>query len=362
MREFETRRDPNITTTGQSFVSPEDWKKFHSVTETDGAGLTVVVMDSGIDATHPIWEYTGIEVKQPTIDGLPTDGKDNLGHGQAAASAMAIMAENIETVIDVPIFAGSGRSDPLNIKNAYDWMIDHADEIDMVNMSWGAKMKVQPIDTLHNELEQAGVDAIVAAGNTDGQTGSPATASTAFAVSACTLEGKMTRWSSPTDNVTALGRNIAMPASKDGDIGTSISKSNYTPYMNKIGGPWVKMSGTSFACPITAGMAATYKSVKSAGASVANKDVAEPFEIAFSKTAEQIKGTSEDGEGYVNLEAARKADTGKPPAETIESTVVGQEWANFLGTGDIILVEDDLLDSGTYEIPKEKLVELFGEK
>lgn len=357
MREFEIRRDPNITTAGTGFVSPEDWNSFHNIIENDGDGLTIAVMDSGIDTTHPIWDHTGIEIEQPDIDGLPTNQNDDLGHGHAVAGCIAILASNVDTIIDVPIFGDSGRTGPKRIHKAYKWMIDRSEKLDMVNMSWGAPTDVPPINTLHNELEQNGVDAVVAAGNTDGQTGSPATADRAFAVAACTLDGKMTRWSSPTDNIAALGQDIAMPKSKDGDIGTRIDSSNFTDYMKKVGGEWVKMSGTSFACPITCGMAATFRTKYESGA-LLGKDVRKEFEKSFVGTAQDIKGTDEDGQGYIDYQAARQADE---VDATVEADVIQLPIAGGFIDGDVVVLGDNLIDEGSYDVSIEDLRALFEE-
>ena len=163
----------------------------------------------------------------------------------------------VETLIDVPIFGGSGRTKMQRIESAYDYLLSRSDEIDLVNMSWGAPRRVQAIDRLHNELEQSGVNAIVASGNTDQQTGSPATAERAFSVAAVTEAvteaGRMTRFSSPTDDVSALGRNIAVPKAPGTQMGPDLPEGHADTVIEEIGGDWVVVSGTSFAAPIALG-------------------------------------------------------------------------------------------------------------
>lgn len=349
MTDFEIRTDPNITTANSEFIAPEDWIDFHDITERDGDGLTVAVMDSGIDDTHPIFDHFGIEIEQPEIDGLPTNQEDNVGHGTAAAGVIALLSPGIDKLVNVPIFGNSGRTDFGTIETAYDWLIDNVERLDRVNMSWGASRKIQQIDRMHNELEQSGLDAIVAAGNTDQQTGSPATANRAFSVAACTIEERMTRFSSPTDNVAALGRNIGMPSSSNGEMGRTIPESEYTEMMSEIGGEWIKASGTSFSAPGVLGMTATLQTVS---LSMMNADVTRDFEKVMIQTARDIKGTDEDGEGYVDFDAALEAE----PEPTLADARV---WSLPWGKEDFIHIDYDGLDDGDYKVDVEKLREAF---
>ena len=354
MVEAEIRTDPSVTTSDDDFIGPDDLTSFHNVTEKDGDGLTVAIMDSGIDTSHDIWKWAGVDIEQPDIDGLPTNGTDRVGHGTGCAGVSVLMAPNVETVVDVPIFGSEGRTGFGTIESAYEWLIENADRLDMVNMSWGSSSKYQPIDTLHNELEQAGVDAVVAAGNTDQQTGSPATAERAFAVAACTQAKKMTRWSSPTDNVTTLGKNVAMPKSKNGHMGRKISPSAYTETMEEIGGTWIKASGTSFSCPAALGMGATIQSNEMMSAA-GQPDVDTHFEEAFHETANDIKGTSEDGVGYIDFEAATKVGSGEQVAE---ATVWSMPW----GDEDFLHVNADVLEDGEYVVDLEALLDALNKK
>jgi len=352
MTEVEIRADPTLTTSNGDFVSPEDWDEFHDITGKGGEGLTVAVMDSGIDTHHPIFD--DVRVDQPEIDGLPTNQTDRVGHGTACAGTLLLLAPNIERIVDVPIFADEGRTGDSEIRAAYEYLIDHADELDMVNMSWGASSKYQPYDTLHNELEQAGVDAVVAAGNTDKQTGSPATSKRAYAVSACTINGRMTRWSSPTDNVTALGKNIAMPASKNGHMGRPIDSNDFTPRMEEIGGEWIKASGTSFACPGVLGMAASFRSMNTVN--FKNRpDVQTAYEKAFRDNAVDITGTDEDGVGYVDYKKSVDMDKGDALSD---ATVWSMPWNGQ----DFIHIDADVLPDGNYRVNEEKLAEAFIEE
>jgi hypothetical protein len=348
----EISTDPTITSS-DGIVTPIDIAQFHGDTRAgSGEGIKLVVRDSGIDETHPLFESVGVNVTKPNIGGLPTNGEDNVGHGTATAGLWALMAPGLEEVISVPIFSKSGRTNMDTIERSYEYIIDtfagDNSEV-MVNDSWGARREIAKIDDWHNEMERVGINSVAAAGNTDQQTGSPATAERAFSVSACRLDGSMARFSSPTDNLAAVGVDIAVPQAEGTSMGQPIDEDNYDAAMNSIGGEWTKASGTSFAAPIVGGFASAYNSRPRADA-LSDPDAVMPFEKAFLKTAKDIEGTKEDGEGRLDYHAAK--ETERPPEGDGERTVNG----SVLDLGDapmvpgnIIALEDAVLENGDYE-------------
>lgn len=346
----EIRTDPTITS-ADGLVTPTDARGFHDAEPGDGRGLTIAVRDSGIDDTHPVFD--GITVEHPDIPGLPTNGQDNVGHGTGCAGLIALAVPNVDRLINVPIFGDEGRTDGRTIKQSYEWLIDHADEIDFVNDSWGASSKVEWMDRWHNELEQAGVDSVVAAGNTDQQTGSPATAERAYAVAACTVEGRMTRFSSPTDDIAVVGKDIALPKATNTQMGPDVPESEYCSVMRQAGGDWIKASGTSFSAPRLLGYGAVFRTEDgadtSAGTNDFEKDETRAFERAFNYHAVDIKGTGEDGQGYLDYDAAYEG--GDPAPEPVDvrvwSILGGPDWIHLQGT--------DLFEDGEYEADPELL-------
>lgn len=313
---FEIRTDMRLLDSDSPVVTPTKSRQFHHGHGDGGGGKTVAIRDSGIDHTHPIWDFYGVEIDKPDIDGLPTDGRDQVGHGTLVASLVVLAAPNIDRLVSVPIFGSSGRTDGGTIERSYQWLIDHADQVDFVNDSWGAARKVRQIDQWQNELEQAGVDSIVAAGNTDREQGSPATAARAFSVAGVTLDGRMARFSSPTDDVSSLAVNVAGAKSKDANMGEPIAGDQFDPVMNDIGGNWNMAPGTSFACPRVCGYAASYTTeYVEAAMAAAPPDESRAFEVAFTDTAEDVKGTEEDGQGYLHWQRAVDEGAKEPPEE-----------------------------------------------
>jgi len=341
--ECETRIDPNVTNLlDNDPVTPSDIYSFHNGEGEGGDGLTVAVTDSGI-GDHPIFDHYDVTVEHPDVDGLPTNGEDNVGHGTGVAGLVLLNLPNVETLVDVPIFRGSGQARMRWIETAYEYLLSRSDEIDLVNMSWGTSSRIQMIDRLHNELEQSGVNAIVASGNTDQQTGSPATAERAFSVAAVTEEGRMTRFSSPTDDVSALGRNVAVPKAPGTQMGPDLAADQRDEILDEIGGEWVVVSGTSFSCPIVLGYSGSLMTARPQIFDVAEPDLQEHFERAFAATARDVTGTSEDGEGYVDFQAALSWT--EPSSEVVDATV----WS-LSGGADWIHLGGDFLEDGEYEL------------
>lgn len=366
------RRDSTLTTADPSTaVTPVEATDFHHGAPQGGEGWTIVVRDSGIDTTHPVFD--GIDVRQPDIDGLPTDGEDTVGHGTGTAGLAVLLCPHVEAVYDVPIFGDSGRTDLATIRRSYEYITHEGPWVNddgtigkvAVNDSWGARRTIRRIDQWHNEMEQAGAQSVVAAGNTDRTTGSPATAARAYSVAGCTLDGRMTGFSSPTDDITLLARNIAIPKSKDANMGRPIPEDEFDRVMSGIGGEWNYASGTSFAAPRGLSYGVAYQTqVVPELTPVVEPDESMPFERLFNKTAEDIKGTDEDGQGYLNyhaaVEAAPDEPGGKDPPIPIDATVWGINVPPFDGNEFIRVQSDEsILDSGNYQTTADDLTEAF---
>lgn len=311
------RVDMELQDKSKPIVNPTRAREFHHGHDDGGSGKTVAIRDSGIDETHPIFDYFDVEIEKPEIDGLPTDGVDRVGHGTMVASLVVLASPNVDKLISVPIFGDSGRTSLQVIQDSYGWLMANADRIDYVNDSWGASREIPQIDSLHNDLEEAGVDSIVAAGNTDETQGSPATADRAFSVAGVNLDETMARFSSPTDDVSGLAVNVAAAKSKDADMGNPVPEAEYDALMEDIGGDWNYASGTSFAAPRLCGYASTYTTeyVREQQLAV-EPDHGSAFEVAFIETAEDVKGTDEDGRGYLHYQRAVEEGQKEPPGES----------------------------------------------
>lgn len=291
--------------------------------------ITVAIMDSGVheDAfeNHPWFENMALD-RQVDFTGRG-EGGDEVGHGTAVASvygkgaadviAGATSRSNPIQIIDVRIFGSEGRTTWEVIRKAYEWMVENADTIDLVNMSWGSIRDVPAINELHEKLLDAGVHDVVAAGNSPDHNGSPATAERAFAAGAVDSEGQPTRWTSSSESydnpdVAALGKTVKLARAPGTSMGHVIDED------------FVAASGTSFSAPWTgAGYCLCYAMRRG------------PWNNKLEKAAPDIPGTSADGEGLLKV-----SDAMYPAGDAMEAHM----W-NFEGK-DTLYLDGDVLPEG----------------
>lgn len=336
--------EPNVEVTLRTaleFVSDEpadvatieDVRRLHNVPadSATGAGQTVVAMDSGVDTSHPVFGDASIE----QVDVTGSGSGDDVGHGTAVLGQITRLAPEAD-LIALRIFGDEGRTKTNVIMRAYEWLHNHADEYDVVNMSWGAQQTSEQINRVHERLIRKGVRDVVAAGNSGEKGGSPATAEGAFSVGACTESGEMAEFSSynpkgDNPDVTAIGKDNRL-AQADG-----------TTMGQQLSGPWVKASGTSFSSPEVAGMVAKY---------LANRPDATPKKIlrAFESNARDISGQPRDGAGLVDYAATAKGTS--PPTSPPDRG--DGHWPRTRVTveddagGDRLELDADWFDSGEY--------------
>lgn len=223
----------------------------------------IAIIDTGIDLTHP-----DLNVYRDTtfVDGTDSGNDDN-GHGTHVAG-IAAAKDNTEGVVGiapgarlwaVKVLNGTGSGPISTIIAGIDYVTQHANEIDVANLSFGCKCYSNALDTaIHNSVA-GGITYVVAAGNSasDANVFSPASNPDVIAVSAIAdSDGKCG----------GLG-----PPTKYGNDDTFASFSNYGPavdmaapgvniYSTYKGDSYATLSGTSMASPFVTGAAALYKS------------------------------------------------------------------------------------------------------
>lgn len=266
-----------ISTQTRDVATIEDVRDLHNVPQSGGSGtgVTVAVMDSGIDLGHPVFEGMNIEQYDMTGRG---DG-DEVGHGTAVAGQIHRLAPDAE-LLSVRIFGDNGTTGSDVIMSAYEWLYNHTDMYDIVNMSWGASKRVSSIERVHKRLIGKDIHDVVASGNTGSDGGSPATAPGAFSVGACTKGGEMASFSSADPNLdnpelAAIGKNNRLAQA----TGTSMGR--------QLDGEWVMASGTSFAAPEVAGM-------------IAKAGNPDGFVEKLVDNSDDLDGTRKDGAGLAN--------------------------------------------------------------
>jgi subtilisin family serine protease len=233
----------------------------------DGSGSVnadIAILDTGIDLNHPDLNV----YKQVTFVPGTSNANDDDGHGTAVAG-VAAAKDNAQGVVGVApgarlwaikVLDSNGMGSSSDIIKGIDYATEHANEIDVVNLSFGA---VGKNDALHNAIirsVEAGVTYAAAAGNEgmDASNVFPASYPEVIAVSAIVDTDGKCGGISPTGTT----------AGKDD---TLASFSNYGPVVDlaapgvlvkttTIGDSYMSFSGTSAATAHVTGAVALYKS------------------------------------------------------------------------------------------------------
>lgn len=281
----------------QAVARLDESRELHAV-PTDGAtgkGVTVAVMDTGVDDTHPVFD--DVEVRHP-LTSATADTTDPVGHGTAGASQYTRLAAD-DTIVDLRISDVQGNLSTRRILRAYEWLHAHLDDVDVLNCSWGSSRTSEQLNQIHNRVVEGGVRDVVSAGNSGKPSGSPATAERAFSVGACNEAGELAEFSSYNPNgptnpeITAVGVRCRMARASGTSMGTV------------LGSEWVAASGTSFSAPFVGGLVARYRE---------SNPEATPAEIesAFVGAADNLKGTPREGAGLVKFAPIAEGSVDSP--------------------------------------------------
>ncbi|MBI2787779.1 MAG: S8 family peptidase [Elusimicrobia bacterium] len=211
---------------------------------TEGKGVKVAVIDTGIDTSHP--ELSG------KVDGgysaitkteNPADYQDDNGHGSHVAGTIAAKKDGKGVVGVAPmarLYAvkvldaeGSG-----NLSDVIDGIVWAAkNKMDVANMSLGAPVDSEAMKRAVRFARGAGVVIVAAAGNSGGSVGFPGAYEDTIAVAASDYADKLAGFSSRGPEVDFIAPGVDVLSAK-------------------LGGGFASYSGTSMASPHVAGLAA----------------------------------------------------------------------------------------------------------
>ncbi len=211
---------------------------------TEGAGVKVAVIDTGIDLTHPdlLGKVDG-GYSAITKTESPEDYQDDNGHGTHVSGTIAALRDGKGVVGVAPkarLYAvkvldadGSG-----NLSDVIDGIIWAAKNgMQVANMSLGA-----PVDSpaMHRAVQYAtgmGMIIVAAAGNSGGSVGFPGAYPEVITVSASDSQDHIASFSSRGPQVKFIAPGVDVVS-------------------DKLGGGFVSYSGTSMATPHVTGLAA----------------------------------------------------------------------------------------------------------
>ncbi|MGV9311550.1 S8 family peptidase [Streptomyces sp. NPDC003691] len=246
--------------TTRQIGAPAAWDRSY-----DGTGVTIAVLDTGIDDTHP--DLAGKVRAAADFTGMPGGTGDRHGHGTHVASTAA------GTGAKDPRFKGVAPGAALlngKVLNDYGWGFQSgilagiewaaAQGADIVNMSLGGPDRpgTGPTETLINRLsEQKGILFAVAAGNygpDERSVDSPGSAEAALTVGAVDDNDTVADFSARGPR---LGDQGIKPDVTAPGVGVTAAAAAGVPGQNPPG--YLGLSGTSMATPHAAGAAALLK-------------------------------------------------------------------------------------------------------
>ena len=221
--------------------------------------VQIGILDTGIDLKN---EELNVVDDVSFIAGEP-NGQDGHGHGTHVAGIAAAKDDNDGVTGVAPgakltaikVLGADGSGSTASVLAGLDYALQHANELDVINLSLGEPGSSVATDTAITKLQNAGVPVVVAAGN-DNQNAafqSPANSPDAWTVSSILdTDGKCGELGGAGDDTFSSFSNwgsVVEIAAPGGQINSTIPN-----------GGFAQFSGTSMAAPHVAGAVALYKS------------------------------------------------------------------------------------------------------
>ncbi|WP_301328924.1 S8 family peptidase [Goodfellowiella coeruleoviolacea] len=253
------KRQASLDRSVAQIGAPTAWEAGYT-----GDGVTVAVLDSGVDQTHP--DLTTQEIGEKNFTDTES-AVDNFGHGTHVASIIAGTGAKSggkyrgvapgAKLLDGKVLDDNGYGQESWILAAMQWAAESGAKIANLSLGGLDTPEVDPLEEAVNTLsEQYGILFAIAAGNSGPNTetvGSPGSADAALTVGAVDRDESLAPFSSrgPRVNDGAIKPDITAP-------GVDIVAARHSA--GTIGAPvedgYVALSGTSMATPHVAGSAA----------------------------------------------------------------------------------------------------------
>tara|TARA_Y100000588_G_scaffold248554_1_gene263044 strand:- start:5146 stop:6303 length:1158 start_codon:yes stop_codon:yes gene_type:complete len=235
-----------------------------TVSDLDGSGVVVCVVDSGIDLSHPDLRNMNLVGWRDSVNGIE-DPYDDEGHGTAMAGILVADGglRGTSTGVDLLVAKAiddQGEGTDSTVSDSVDWCVQSG--ADIISLSLGGGQSFGSGFLTTDELEQSvedamdsGVFVVASAGNDgeddDGDVGSPGSVDDVICVGGITRAGSIWSGSSKGDNDGRLWPNPILPRN-DPDMKPEIVAPGHEVPVLFAGGTgnsdwWGWSSGTSAA-------------------------------------------------------------------------------------------------------------------
>lgn len=215
-----------------------------------GEGITIPITDSGIDPEHQVFDDHEGEITGVDFTGGDSPLTDDVGHGTAVAGLVSKLAPHAD-LVSFKVFGSTGVTTADRLLKVYNDLLANPDQYDIVNMSLGLSRTISRFNELHNRVVGEGVRIISAAGNSGGDAGTPATATSSMSAGSIAEDGSVSDFSAYEPGDTTVPDVMA-----PGELIRLADSGAHLGQHEELEGPWTMASGTSFACPIAVGAVA----------------------------------------------------------------------------------------------------------
>jgi subtilisin len=230
---------------GLLHASPFSFDREHAWGGATGRGVTVAVVDSGIDPSHPGVGRVQRSVSVDRVDDEYTVNEsaepgDAVGHGTACAGIIRSIAPDVE-LVSVRVLGPNNRASGSAFARALEWVVEQG--IDVVNLSLSSRNE-DLFATFHEVVDRAYFKnclLVSAASNRPGETSYPSLFSSVVSVASHDIADPWTFFYNPRPPVEFGAWGVNVPVAW-------------------LGGGTLVASGNSFAAPHIAGLAALVRS------------------------------------------------------------------------------------------------------